>query len=43
LISPKFIFPGIKYVSEHWYKDFKKEIICSYIYNHDEKMIDGLL
>lgn len=43
LISPKFIFPGIKYVADHWYPNFKKEIICSYIYNHDEKIIEGLL
>jgi len=43
LISPKFMFAGIKYVTEHWHKDFKNDIICSYIYNHDEKMIEGLL
>lgn len=43
LISPKFMFAGIKYVTEHWHKDFKNDIICSYIYNHDEKMVEGLL
>jgi hypothetical protein len=42
LISPKFMFTEIKYVTERGHRDFKKDIICSYIYNHDEKIVEGL-
>ena len=42
LISPKFIFHTVNYVLQCADKNFSQEIICSYVSDYDEKVIEGL-
>jgi hypothetical protein len=43
MLPPKFIFCCPDYIINQSDKNFKKNIICSYIYNHDENSINNLI
>lgn len=43
LIPPKFMFSKVEDVTKNFHKDFKNNIICSYIADYDEKIVEGLL